>query len=115
MPPEPNTAKPVERLEDAFAALIAALDANDADRIIDVAASMRATIAELETTRDWDLTDELKRRVHDLAELIETSRARVNKLMDLTTRRAEKLAEARGLADRLTYANPAEATSSGRA
>lgn len=84
----------IKRLENGFVALIAALDGQDADAIIDAAAALRPLMAEVENTGAWRDDEAIRLRVENLSKLISASRYRVNKLTDLNRQRAGNLTAA---------------------
>ncbi|VAV91415.1 hypothetical protein MNBD_ALPHA04-1615 [hydrothermal vent metagenome] len=90
------TVEILDRLECSFEDLIAALDGQDADAIIDAAAAIRPIVTEVESKGAWRDGGETRARLQSLSKLVDASKYRVNKLTDLSRQRAENLTLALG-------------------
>ena len=96
----------LDRLDTGFGNLIAALDGQDADAIIDAAAAIRPMIVEIESLGAWREDSAGKQRLIGLSKLIDASRFRVNKLTELSQKRAENLTQAMGSRAMPLYQRP---------
>ena len=99
--------KLIQELEQRFVALIAALDGQNPDEIIDAAAAIRPVMIDVDNAGAWLMSPELRQRAGNLSKLINASRYRVNKLTDLNRQRADNLTQACGRNIPQTYQKPA--------
>lgn len=73
-------------------ALIAALDADDADAIAGSTTAMAEALVRIRAQHGWRLTPELKVLAQEAQTLADAARVRVNVLADMTGRRLARLA-----------------------
>ncbi len=93
----------LSRLEACQEALIAALDADDLDRLEPAILAFRDAVEEVRAQGGWRDNPEVAGTAAHIKALAEAARVRVNFLTDLNQRRIEAFAAARGRSVATTY------------
>jgi len=96
---------PFAQLEQAAAALGAALDADDIAEILAATAALKAGVAGARETVAAPPSPDARPLIERILHLLESAQGRVNFLTDLTQRRLAALNAARGMAA-ATYSRP---------
>jgi len=96
----------LDRLEQSFLKLIAALDKQETEAIIDAAAAIRPIVYEVENNGAWYEDKMFRTRLKNLSRLMNSARYRVNKLTDINSHRVQILTQANGAITTQTYQKP---------
>ena len=86
----------LDRLQADHAALIAALDADDIERIEGATEALTASVEQLRAQAAWQTTPEIEAQARQIWSMSEAARVRVNLLTDLNQQRIEVLASLKG-------------------
>ena len=103
----------LQRVIDCQQALLAALDARDAQAIEAASAQLAAAVAAAKGVAVWRPSRESRDQLEHALKQSDAARIRVNILTDWTRQRIERLAQLRGDQSAQTYARPRNAGRSG--
>ncbi|MEK6638123.1 MAG: hypothetical protein AABY88_08575 [Pseudomonadota bacterium] len=95
----------INRLVDAQAALIIALDARNADEIEKTTRVLNNTLSEMKARGGWHDEGDAREQVGYALKQAEAAKMRVNYLSDWTRQRIDRIAELRGIPTNQTYEN----------
>jgi hypothetical protein len=90
------SAERIEAVLDCQAALISAIDAQDADAIVRASEALAAAVSALGDVKDWPAEDRNADRLRAVLDQNRTAAMRVNSLAHWTRQRIDRIAELRG-------------------